>query len=100
MTQLAPDDRGFTLGHGVFETILWAEGGFAHWDAHLDRLARTAPESVPAYLALARRTAERAVAVDDENSGDRTSHIGRCHDRSNPFHPRCPGNDRNAPIHG
>ncbi|MEU4589328.1 Rossmann-like and DUF2520 domain-containing protein [Micromonospora aurantiaca (nom. illeg.)] len=30
---------------------------------HLDRLARTAPESVPAYLALARRTADRAVAV-------------------------------------
>ncbi|MEU4660773.1 Rossmann-like and DUF2520 domain-containing protein, partial [Micromonospora chalcea] len=30
---------------------------------HLDRLARSAPESVPAYLALARRTADRAVAV-------------------------------------
>ncbi|WFE37197.1 Rossmann-like and DUF2520 domain-containing protein [Micromonospora sp. WMMD998] len=30
---------------------------------HLDRLARTAPESVPAYLALARRTADRAVAA-------------------------------------
>ncbi|MFI6131095.1 DUF2520 domain-containing protein [Micromonospora sp. NPDC051141] len=30
---------------------------------HLDRLAATAPESVPAYLALARRTADRAVAA-------------------------------------
>lgn len=35
-----PDDRGFTLGHGLFETILWADGDLAHWDAHLDRLAR------------------------------------------------------------
>jgi predicted short-subunit dehydrogenase-like oxidoreductase (DUF2520 family) len=30
---------------------------------HLDRLAATAPESVPAYLALARRTADRAIAA-------------------------------------
>ncbi|MFY1634659.1 Rossmann-like and DUF2520 domain-containing protein [Solwaraspora sp. WMMB335] len=30
---------------------------------HLDRLARTAPESLPSYLALARRTADRAIAA-------------------------------------
>ncbi len=30
---------------------------------HLDRLADTAPESVPSYLALARRTADRAIAA-------------------------------------
>jgi predicted short-subunit dehydrogenase-like oxidoreductase (DUF2520 family) len=30
---------------------------------HLDRLAATAPESVPPYLALARRTADRAIAA-------------------------------------
>lgn len=30
---------------------------------HLDRLAQTAPESVPGYLALARRTADRAIAA-------------------------------------
>ncbi|GGM30153.1 hypothetical protein GCM10012279_56330 [Micromonospora yangpuensis] len=30
---------------------------------HLDRLAATAPESVPAYLVLARRTADRAIAA-------------------------------------
>lgn len=30
---------------------------------HLDRLAATAPESVPGYLALARRTADRAIAA-------------------------------------
>jgi branched-chain amino acid aminotransferase/4-amino-4-deoxychorismate lyase len=34
------DDRGFTLGHGLFETILWTDGRLAHWEAHLDRLAR------------------------------------------------------------
>ncbi|MER7168736.1 DUF2520 domain-containing protein [Micromonospora sp. NPDC000207] len=30
---------------------------------HLDRLGATAPDSVPAYLALARRTADRAIAA-------------------------------------
>jgi predicted short-subunit dehydrogenase-like oxidoreductase (DUF2520 family) len=30
---------------------------------HLDRLAVTSPESVPSYLALARRTADRAIAA-------------------------------------
>jgi predicted short-subunit dehydrogenase-like oxidoreductase (DUF2520 family) len=30
---------------------------------HLERLAATAPESVPSYLALARRTADRAIAA-------------------------------------
>ncbi|WP_326549864.1 Rossmann-like and DUF2520 domain-containing protein [Micromonospora sp. NBC_01813] len=30
---------------------------------HLDELARTAPESLPSYLALARRTADRAIAA-------------------------------------
>ena len=32
-------------------------------ERHLDRLAHTAPESVPSYLALARRTADRAIAA-------------------------------------
>jgi len=35
-----PADRGFTLGHGLFETILWDDRRLDHWDAHLDRLAR------------------------------------------------------------
>jgi predicted short-subunit dehydrogenase-like oxidoreductase (DUF2520 family) len=30
---------------------------------HLDRLSATSPESVPSYLALARRTADRAIAA-------------------------------------
>ena len=37
-----PADRGFTLGHGLFETILWDHHRFDRWDAHLDRMARGA----------------------------------------------------------
>jgi branched-subunit amino acid aminotransferase/4-amino-4-deoxychorismate lyase len=40
MTPIAPDDRGFALGHGLFETILWDNHHPGHWDAHLDRLGR------------------------------------------------------------
>lgn len=41
MEQTVPaDDRGLTLGVGLFETVLALDGRLAHWDAHLDRLAR------------------------------------------------------------
>jgi len=40
MTDIPLDDRGFTLGHGLFETVLWADGALAHWDAHVERLER------------------------------------------------------------
>jgi len=40
MTDIPTDDRGFTLGHGLFETVLWARGALAHWDAHVERLER------------------------------------------------------------
>ena len=40
MTEISLDDRGFTLGHGLFETVLWTEGTPAHWDAHRERLER------------------------------------------------------------
>ncbi|RAK64793.1 aminotransferase class IV [Phenylobacterium kunshanense] len=40
MTDIRIDDRGFTLGHGLFETVLWAPAGPAHWDAHRERLER------------------------------------------------------------
>ena len=33
------DDRGFTLGDGLFETVLALDGELRHLDAHLDRLA-------------------------------------------------------------
>jgi len=40
MTDIPLDDRGFTLGHGLFETVLWTDGAPAHWDAHVERLER------------------------------------------------------------
>ncbi|HEX7884789.1 MAG TPA: aminotransferase class IV [Phenylobacterium sp.] len=40
MTEIPLDDRGFTLGHGLFETVLWADEALVHWDAHLERLER------------------------------------------------------------
>ncbi len=40
MSGILLDDRGFTLGHGLFETVLWAEGRLEHWQAHLERMAR------------------------------------------------------------
>ena len=40
MTDIPIDDRGFTLGHGLFETVLWADGKLADWEDHLARLER------------------------------------------------------------
>lgn len=40
MTDISIDDRGFTLGHGLFETVLWADGRLEHWDGHAERLER------------------------------------------------------------
>jgi branched-chain amino acid aminotransferase/4-amino-4-deoxychorismate lyase len=40
--EIPPDDRGFALGHGVFETVLWEGHRLGHWEAHLARLAHGA----------------------------------------------------------
>jgi branched-chain amino acid aminotransferase/4-amino-4-deoxychorismate lyase len=37
---IAPEDRGFTLGDGLFETVLADCGALRLWDAHLARLER------------------------------------------------------------
>lgn len=60
MTGIALDDRGFTLGHGLFETLLWSDGRFQHWEAHLARLMRGCP-----ILGLPEPDAEAARAVAD-----------------------------------
>ncbi|MGW5556258.1 Rossmann-like and DUF2520 domain-containing protein [Micromonospora sp. NPDC003944] len=49
---------------------------------HLARLAATAPESVPAYLALARRTADRAIATGRLRPVDAQSLLGVLADSS------------------
>ena len=38
MTPIGPDDRGFTLGDGLFETVLADRGRLVLWDQHLQRL--------------------------------------------------------------
>lgn len=48
---------------------------------HVDRLATVAPESVPAYLALARRTADRAIAAGRLRPVDAESLLGALADR-------------------
>ena len=40
MTHISLDDRGFTLGHGLFETVLFVDGRSEYWDAHVERLER------------------------------------------------------------
>ena len=40
---IAPDDRGFTLGHGLFETVLFLKGEPVDWEAHMGRLERGCP---------------------------------------------------------
>ena len=40
MTDVRLDDRGFTLGHGLFETVLWERHKLHDWDAHIARMAR------------------------------------------------------------
>ncbi len=40
MQTVPADDRGLTLGVGLFETVLARDGRLAHWEPHLDRLAR------------------------------------------------------------
>ncbi|ROT28043.1 Rossmann-like and DUF2520 domain-containing protein [Micromonospora sp. HM5-17] len=48
---------------------------------HLDRLAVAAPDSVPSYLALARRTADRAIAAGRLRPVDAESLLGVLADR-------------------
>ena len=65
MTGIALDDRGFTLGHGLFETVLFADGALVAWEAHLDRLIRGCPVlGLPTPdLEACQRAAEYALAA-------------------------------------
>jgi branched-subunit amino acid aminotransferase/4-amino-4-deoxychorismate lyase len=65
------DDRGFTLGDGLFETVLWEEGRLVFWAEHFTRLERgcgtlglPAPDE-----ATARSAALAAVRVLGETRG-------------------------------
>jgi predicted short-subunit dehydrogenase-like oxidoreductase (DUF2520 family) len=55
-------DNTLRLGDGALTGPV-SRGDAGTVARHLDQLAVTSPESVPAYLALARRTADRAIAA-------------------------------------
>ncbi|MFN9926057.1 MAG: aminotransferase class IV [Phenylobacterium sp.] len=40
MTNVPLDDRGFTLGHGLFETVLWSDGRLDGFEDHAERMRR------------------------------------------------------------
>src|ERR1700712_5150262 len=40
MTPIAPTDRGFTLGDGLFETVLGDHGRLVLWTEHMRRLTQ------------------------------------------------------------
>jgi aminodeoxychorismate lyase len=92
---IAPDDRGFTLGDGLFETVLAEDGRLQHLDAHLDRL--TAGCEVLGLPAPDRAEAERRMLValadglDDTRAAVRLSLTagagGRGLDRPDPLRP-------------
>jgi branched-subunit amino acid aminotransferase/4-amino-4-deoxychorismate lyase len=64
MDTVPADDRGLTLGVGLFETLLVVDGRPAHWAAHLDRMARgcAALGLPPPDLAACAEAADRALA--------------------------------------
>jgi len=64
-----PTDRGFTLGDGLFETVLWADGRLHDLDAHLARmdagcavLGLPAPDRVAVAARLGAAVADAGLA--------------------------------------
>lgn len=69
-TAIAVDDHGFTIGDGVFETLLVRSGQPCFWDRHMTRLARSLatvglPAVDPVMLAAAVRSVVGASGLDD-----------------------------------
>jgi branched-chain amino acid aminotransferase/4-amino-4-deoxychorismate lyase len=61
---IAPDDRGFTLGDGLFETVLAEDGMLDLWSEHVERMKRgCATLGLPAPEA-ARLRAEAQAALE------------------------------------
>lgn len=65
------DDRGFTLGDGLFETLLAVDGQLQHADLHLDRLERSA-------IALGLPSPDRKRLKDAMVETLVRSHLGSC----------------------
>lgn len=70
MLTVPVDDRGYTLGHGLFETILCVGGELIWWDEHLRRMAEGCgtlglPSPDPALCLAAARDAWTAAGRPD-----------------------------------
>jgi branched-chain amino acid aminotransferase/4-amino-4-deoxychorismate lyase len=101
-----PGDRGFTLGDGLFETVLAEAGTLMHLDAHLDRLtAGCAVLGLPApdreAAAAAMREALAAAQLTGARAAVRLSYTagagGRGLDRPETLKPRLVATAASAP---
>ena len=71
---VAPEDRGYNFGDGVYEVIRIYKGKLYQWDAHIERLYRSAREirlDLPWSAAELREIAEQLMTKNpDEAKGD------------------------------
>jgi aminodeoxychorismate lyase len=90
------DDRGFTLGDGLFETVLARSGELMLWDAHMGRLARGCavlglPEPDPDTCRAAARDALTKAGLERARAAVRLSWTagsgGRGVERPEPVRP-------------
>ena len=97
MTGVAPDDRGFTLGDGLFETVLADRGRLVLWPEHMRRLVNGCEVlGLPAPdLAICEAEARRALAAAGLDGDRATVRLtwsagpgGRGLERSSPLRPR------------
>ena len=75
---IPPDDRGFTLGDGLFETVLVRAGAPVLWAAHMDRLAwgcdaLDLPPPDPEFCLAAGLEAVAAAGLEDARAALRLS---------------------------
>lgn len=101
------DDRGFTLGDGLFETVLAVEGALVRPEAHLDRLAAGSatlglPPPDRARALQAMRKALRAAGLGAARAAVRLNLTagsgGRGLDRPDPVRPRLVATAAPAPA--
>src|SRR5438552_1402422 len=95
--QIPVDDRGFLLGDGLFETVLFKDGEPVLWDAHVARLNRGCaaiglPQPDPALLDLEARRAIAEAKLDEARAAVRLTWTagsgGRAIGRPEPLDPR------------
>lgn len=100
-------DRGFLLGDGLFETLLWRDGRLAMFEAHARRMraacdALGLPAPDPDELRRAAETAVRAAGLDGARAAVRLTWTagpgGRGLDRPEAMRPRLIATAASAPA--